>query len=241
MILKKFSMEKFVAIPDLISLLNMICGFLAIISAIKHEYDISSLFIIFAIIFDSVDGWIARKIGRAGETDFGKNIDSLSDAVSFGVAPGVLLYVLSLENTNLVVQTIGLLVALFTVVCGILRLTRFNVIADKVDFKGFVGLPIPLHGLILISLVLSGAFNLYLAFILMIITGILMISAFKYPKLNDLKVIVGGGILIFLIIIEFLSPFLIISDINIPALILFIFSLMLSLTYPLKSYLKNLT
>ena len=86
------SITRFIAISDIISLLNMSCGFLSIISSINHDFKLAALFMIFAIMFDSVDGWVARKLDRNDSLGFGKNIDSLSDAVSFGVAPAVFLY-----------------------------------------------------------------------------------------------------------------------------------------------------
>jgi archaetidylserine synthase len=249
-------MGNFIAIPDYLTLLNLIFGFLAILMAFKLNFELSALFVIIAIIFDSVDGWVARKIGRTGESDFGKNIDSLADAISFGLVPGVLLYILSLQIASefniqflgiYVVEIIGLVVGIFIVVCGILRLTRFNVITDKIDFNGFVGLPIPLHALLFSSFVLAGLlnFNVNSTFnnltlilwsfllVLNIFTGILMISTIKYPKLNNFKIIIPLAILIFLLIISFASGGFLIYNINIPGILLFIFSFILIFICPL--------
>lgn len=249
--LKETKIGCFMAVPDLISLLNLSFGFLSILMAINGQITISAIFIIIALIFDSVDGWVARKLSRIDEYGFGKNIDSLSDIVSFGVAPGVLLYCVGNSYIgNSVINQFGTgqplqftqfpgfdylsaIVALFIVICGVLRLTRFNVITDKLDFKGFVGVPIPTVGILLSSFILSGVFDLYLAMILMVIGGFLMISNIKYSKLNDPKLLFVFAILIILILIPYPIVF---WGINIPATIVFV----LTLIYVLLGLFKEL-
>ena len=219
--LKETKIGRFMAVPDLISLLNLSFGFLSILMAINGQIIYSSIFIIIALVFDSVDGWIARRLSRIDEHGFGKNIDSLSDIVSFGVAPGILLYCAGnsyIENSLInhfgtvhplqFIQFPGFdylvaIVALFIVICGVLRLTRFNVIADKIDFKGFIGLPIPTVGVLLSSFILSGVFDLYLAMALMLIVGFLMISNIKYSKLNNPKLLIVFAILLIFILIPY--------------------------------------
>ena len=68
-------MKSFIAISDIISLLNMSSGFLSIICSINHDFGLSAIFMIIAIMFDSVDGWVARKTNRQDDLGFGKNID----------------------------------------------------------------------------------------------------------------------------------------------------------------------
>jgi archaetidylserine synthase len=247
--LKETKIGRFMAVPDLISLLNLSFGFLSILMAIKGQITISAIFIIIALIFDSADGWVARKLSRIDEHGFGKNIDSLSDIVSFGVAPGILLYCVGNSYIgNLVINQLGTeyplqftqftqfvqfttfsgfdyllaIVSLLIVVCGVLRLTRFNVIADKLDFKGFVGLPIPTVGILLSSFILSGVFNIYLAMILMVIVGFFMISNFRYSKFNNPKILILFAILAILILIPY--PF-VLWGIDIPAILVFILTL----------------
>jgi len=201
--IEKTGMKFFLGIPDVISLLNLSFGFLAILMAFNGNIFLSSVLIILSVVFDSIDGWVARKVGRNDEYGFGKNIDSLADVVSFGVAPGVLLYSIG----NIIFQEINLLViivSLFMVICGVLRLTRFNVISDLIDYKGFIGLPIPTIAILLSTFVLSGFFNIYLAMVLMIFAGLLMISNLKYPKFDNMKIISLAGLLVFLIIVFYL-------------------------------------
>ena len=213
--------QSFVAISDLISLLNMSSGFLSIILAINHFFELSALLMIVAIMFDSADGWVARKTNRNDSLGFGKNIDSLSDIVSFGVAPAVFLYT-SLNTTPMPLQTIVILVSLLIVVCGILRLTRYNVIADHIKTSGFIGFPIPGISFILATLYLSGLFNIYSALILASIVSILMISNIKYPKFSNMPIIAISCILIILLILPIPT---IVYGINVPALILLLFCL----------------
>ena len=83
--LKSVGMGYFLAIPDVISILNLVFGFLAILMVIGNHLTYASLCILVAVVFDSVDGWVSRKLNRDDKFGFGKNIDSLADIVSFGV------------------------------------------------------------------------------------------------------------------------------------------------------------
>ncbi len=217
--LQSTKIQSFIAISDGISLMNMICGFISIILGINHEFSLSAIFMIVAIMFDSVDGWVARKINRNDELKFGKNIDSLSDAISFGAAPATFLYTLS-ETIPNNISILTIFVSLLMVVCGILRLTRYNVIADHIETRDFIGFPIPGIAIILATYYLSGLFNLYIALPLLAITSLLMISNVKYPKFNN-TIIIGISVVLIVLI-----PFNIsLLNINIPGLILMLFSL----------------
>ncbi len=209
----------FIKIPDIISSLNMIFGFIAILMAFNNYFTLSAICIIIAIIFDSIDGWVARKLGRDDSLGFGKNIDSLADIVSFGAAPAALLYSIGMKlSPNM--QILTAIISLYMIWCGLLRLTRFNVIGDKIDYQGFIGFPIPGIAFLLATFYLTGFFNIWLAYILMIITATLMISNLKYPKIDNYILIGISFILILLIPLK-----LALYGINIPALILFIFVL----------------
>ena len=229
--LQSTKIQSFFAISDGISLMNMLCGFISILFAINHNFNASAILMIIAIMFDSVDGWVARKINRNDEFKFGQNIDSLSDAISFGAAPAVFFYTIS----NTIAHNLSILpiiTSLLIVTCGILRLTRYNAIADHIKTRDFIGFPIPGIAIILATLYLSGLFNIYLALILMIIVSLLMISNVRYPKFDNLIIIAISVVLIVLIILPINLTFI---NINIPALILLIFSLY----YLLINLIKN--
>ncbi|WP_296807531.1 archaetidylserine synthase [uncultured Methanobrevibacter sp.] len=211
--------QEFIEISDLISLMNMTCGFLSALLSINHNFYIAAIFMIFSLLFDSADGLVARKTNRIDEYGFGKNIDSLSDIVSFGIAPAIFLYAFSLANASyLIVPTI--IVSLFIVICGVLRLTRYNVISDKVE--GFIGFPIPGIAIVMASFYISGLFNIYVALILAVIISIAMICNKSYDKFNNLYLLVLNGICLLCIILQ--VP-LYIGSANVFALIVLLTSL----------------
>lgn len=192
-------MQSFIGLSDLVSLMNMSCGFLSILMSINHDFYYAAIFMILSLLFDSIDGWVARKTNRLDEYEFGKNIDSLSDIVSFGVSPAVFLYSFSLVNAPyLEVPTV--LVSLFIIICGILRLTRYNVISNNVE--GFIGFPIPGIAIIIASFYISGLFNIYIALILAIIVSIAMICNIPYEKFNNLYLLILNCICLLCIILQ---------------------------------------
>ena len=219
--IEKTNIQSFIAISDIISLLNMSSGFLSIVCSIDHRFELAAILMIIAIMFDSIDGWVARKTNRNDVFGFGKNIDSLSDAVSFGVAPAIFIYT-TINTTSPVVFAITTLVSLFIVTCGVLRLTRYNVIADHIKTSGFIGFPIPGISFIIATYYLSGLYNDYIALLLTTFISILMISNVKYPKFSNMPIIAVSCILILLLILPVPTVF---YGINMPALILLVFCL----------------
>ena len=219
--LESTKIQSFFAISDGISLMNMLCGFISILLAINHNFELSAILMIIAIMFDSVDGWVARKINRNDKLKFGQNIDSLSEAISFGAAPAVFLYTIS-STIHHNLSILPAIISLLIVACGVLRLTRYNAIADYIQTHDFIGFPIPGIAIILATFYLSGLFNIYIALILMTIVSLLMISNVTYPKFDNLIII---GISVVLIVLIILPISLTLFGINIPALILLIFSL----------------
>lgn len=231
--LKSIGIGYFFAIPDVISFLNLVFGFLAILMVFNQNLSLASMFIIVAMIFDSVDGWFARKTNRNDVFGFGKNIDSLADIVSFAVAPAILLY--GAIGANGWFKGVVILVCLFMLFCGLLRLARYNVISDKIDFKGFIGFPIPATAVIVATYYLTGCFNSIIAMILVVFAGYLMISTIKYPKLQNLTFLGIGAILILLI----LAPInIVLAGINIPALLLLLLVLVYMLVPCLEFFLE---
>lgn len=215
------NMKSFIAISDIISLLNMCSGFLAIISSINKNLELAAILMIIAIIFDSIDGWVARKTNRQDDLGFGKNIDSLSDAISFGVAPAIFLYS-CINTTPGIYQVIVILVSLMIVICGVLRLTRYNVIADKIDTKDFIGFPIPGISFILATFYLTGLFNPYVALILSVIVSLLMVCNIQYPKFDNIPLIAISAVLILILILQIK---LVLFNVNIAAMLLLVFCL----------------
>ena len=228
--LKSVGMGYFLAIPDVISILNLVFGFLAILMVIGNHLTYASLCILVAVVFDSVDGWVSRKLNRDDPFGFGKNIDSLADIVSFGAAPSVLLYYMGLGISDWAAYLVAI-VAMLALICGMLRLTRYNVISDKINYHGFVGFPIPGTAILLATYYLSGLFNIGVASILMLFAAYLMISTIRYPKVDNYYIIGFGALMILLLILPINTS---IGAVNLPALALFV----LSLVYMFMTFLE---
>ncbi len=143
-------------LPNTFTAINLACGFFSIILSFKGQYYEAAMALVLGSIFDSVDGRVARITGT--ESQFGEQFDSMSDVVSFGIAPSILVY-----NRFLVdMGRAGIVVAFVFLLCGALRLARFNSNIEKVSSDFFQGLPIPSAALGLIGLVL---FSLEFSFI----------------------------------------------------------------------------
>ena len=136
-------------LPSIFTLINLFLGFLAIINIMLSEYFIACYFILAAAVFDSVDGKIARLLGIS--TNFGKEIDSLADMVSFCLSPSILVY--SLYTQNMPGLT-GEIIASTPLIMGAIRLARFNTTEDDEQQVDFTGLPTPMNALSIASLVL---------------------------------------------------------------------------------------
>ncbi|MBQ6139172.1 MAG: archaetidylserine synthase [Methanobrevibacter sp.] len=228
--IKSVGMGYFLAIPDVISILNLVFGFLAILMVIGNHLTYASLCILVAVVFDSVDGWVSRKLNREDKFGFGKNIDSLADIVSFGVAPSIILYYIGLGISDWAGYLMAI-IAVLTLVCGMLRLTRYNVISDKINYHGFIGFPIPGTAIIIATYYLSGLFNVAVAAILMLFAAYLMISTIRYPKVDNYYIIGFGAVMILLLLLPINVS---IGAVNLPALALFV----LSLVYMFMTFLE---
>jgi CDP-diacylglycerol---serine O-phosphatidyltransferase len=199
-------------IPSLFTAGNLICGFFSIISTFNGDYLWAAYFIILANVLDGLDGYAARLTRSTSQ--FGVEFDSLADIVSFGVAPAILVYFWALVPW----QTWGWLAASTFVVCGALRLSRFNVQSAGPAKGYFVGLPIPAAAEMIASIVVMYYFlggegfpSKHLTLLLVIYgLAVLMVSSFPYFSLknSDLRkrhpfwMLVSGIILITLVIAE---------------------------------------
>ena len=136
-------------LPNLITLSSMFAGFYSIVASLNSDYERAAWAIMIASVFDVLDGWVARITHTA--TRFGIEIDSLADVISFGVAPGVLVYTWTLSSFG----KIGWLGSFFLVACAALRLARFNVQMGSTEKKHFTGLPTPASALVIATTVLA--------------------------------------------------------------------------------------
>ena len=173
-------------LPNLFTTGNMFCGFFAITYAIKGEFSMAAYAIVAAAVFDMLDGRVARLTHSTSA--FGMEYDSLSDLVSFGVAPGLLVYQWALHPFG----RGGWLAGFIFCACGALRLARFNVQAKMVERKDFQGLPIPMAAGIIASSVLAfqdlglDAYKSPWILVMTLLLGFVMVSTFRYRSFKEL-------------------------------------------------------
>ena len=191
-----------VILPNTLTLIGVCIGLSSIKFALDLKYELAIIAIVFAALIDSLDGRIARLI--KGTSKVGKELDSLTDVISFGVAPAFIMYFWSLNNLG----KFGWLLCLIYVVCVVLRLARFNVSTnEEPSWKDnfFIGVPAPAGGiLVLMPLIYSLSefelFNINFELIVPIffaITSFLLIS--KIPTYSLKKIIVPRAMTIFLL------------------------------------------
>ena len=190
-------------LPSVLTLVGVCLGISSIKFAMDGNFIFAVLFLIVAAILDGLDGRVARLI--KGTSNFGKELDSLTDFVSFGIAPGFIIYCWELNKLG----KIGWLIVLFYAVCCVLRLARFNLtkFEDKEEWKNnfFQGIPSPAGGcLILLPLIfeLSNFSNLMSLKVitpyLIIIVSLLLIS--KLPTYSFKKISIKRNMTIFLLL-----------------------------------------
>ena len=190
-------------LPSVLTLVGVCLGISSIKFAMDGNFSFAVLFLIVAAILDGLDGRVARLI--KGTSNFGKELDSLTDFVSFGIAPAFIIYFWELNKLG----KIGWLIVLFYAVCCVLRLARFNLtkFEDKEEWKNnfFQGIPSPAGGcLILLPLIfeLSNFSNLMSLKVitpyLTIIVSLLLIS--KLPTYSFKKILIKRNMTIFLLL-----------------------------------------
>lgn len=181
-----------VVVPSFFTLMNLFCGFLAIVQIAEGQLHNGAWLIVFAGVFDALDGFMARLTNS--HSTFGIELDSLSDVVSFGVAPGFLLYNFSLNG----LQAPGLIIAALPALCGAIRLARFNIDAKVVESETFKGLPIPVQAIMIVGFFLTfsrnmevfdalqyGVNNIVIPMVL--ILSLLMVSTVPFDKIPRFK------------------------------------------------------
>jgi CDP-diacylglycerol--serine O-phosphatidyltransferase len=168
-------------IPSIFTLANLLFGFLALILVNEKNYTLAAAMILGSVLMDSLDGKVARRLSVS--SDFGKELDSLSDLVSFGVAPAILTYEAILQPLQSgFLSYLGLAVAAIFALCGACRLARFNMLNITTHF---VGVPITFAGGFLALLMLFGnILPWYVYLVSMAILAFLMVSTFKVTKLG---------------------------------------------------------
>jgi CDP-diacylglycerol--serine O-phosphatidyltransferase len=191
----RFNLRKAMfVLPNLFTLSSIFCGFYAIVLTSgapgPQQFYQATLAVFFGLFFDGADGRVAR-LTRT-QSDFGVQLDSLADVITFGVAPAVIVHKWALSSLGI----LGTVAAFAYAACGALRLARFNVLAQRgLGSKGyFVGLPIPLAAAVLISLVMfhQVTFPAHVMqdshiLVLVLVLSYLMVSNVRYRSFKDVK------------------------------------------------------
>ncbi|MCS4309374.1 CDP-diacylglycerol--serine O-phosphatidyltransferase [Rheinheimera pacifica] len=175
-------------LPNLLTTGGLFSGFFAIVSSMNGRFEAAAVAIFIAMIFDGLDGRVARLTNT--QSEFGAQYDSMSDMLSFGIAPALVAYNWGLAEYG----KFGWLAAFIYVACAALRLARFNANLGVTDGRFFQGLASPAAAAIIAGMVWSGSIyqvdgdNIgYLVGLLTIVTGLLMVSNFRYNSFKDLN------------------------------------------------------
>ncbi len=215
-------------LPNLFTTANLFCGFYSAIASMKGMYEIAAVTILIAVVLDSLDGRIARITHTTSK--FGGEYDSLCDLVTFGVAPAILVYNWSL----LAYGKLGWLAAFLFVVCGALRLARFNVQIGVINSRFFNGLPIPGGAAVLATGVIlfyylggEGRFPSWSIMIGVVAIALFMVSSIKYYSFKDLNFFSRKPFMSFVLIVLVLV--IVVAN---PEIMLFTFAFGYSLSGP---------
>jgi CDP-diacylglycerol--serine O-phosphatidyltransferase len=195
-------------LPNLLTTGALFGGFFAVLSGFNGGFELAAIAIFVAMVFDGLDGRVARMTNT--QSDFGVQYDSLSDMVSFGVAPAVVVYGWSLESLG----KVGIAAAFVYASCAALRLARFNVQSGISSNKFFIGLPSPAAAALIAGFVWSAQSlesSLWLSCITALLTacaGLLMVSNFKYPSFKSIDL---RGRVPFVVILSIVMSFVVIT------------------------------
>jgi len=160
-------------IPNIFTLANLFFGIISLVFTMDEGFRFAAYLILCSVVLDGMDGRVARRLEAS--SSFGKELDSLADLVSFGVAPAILLYAQVLHAPY---GRFGLAVAVAFALCGAVRLARFNVMNITTHFEG---VPITVAGGLLALFILMGLPPLFYLISTIVLAG-LMVSRFKVPK-----------------------------------------------------------
>jgi CDP-diacylglycerol--serine O-phosphatidyltransferase len=207
-------------LPNTFTALNMACGFTAILLSMNGDFYKACMLIVLGAIFDSVDGRVARLTNT--QSSFGEQFDSLSDLLSFGMSPALIYYFRFLTDAG----RPGMIVAFLFVLCGALRLARFNANIDKNKSDYFQGLPIPggataVIGLVLISLRFPEVNLNFITVPYLLFYAILMISNVPFPSFKKSEWVSKHKKQVLAIIFAIIASLFIYEEVMIPLIITF--------------------
>lgn len=183
-------------LPNLVTTAALFSGFYAILAGVNGQFENAAIAVFVAMILDGLDGRVARWTNT--QSEFGEQYDSLSDLVSFGLAPALLMYLWALvymKDVSVAWGKFGWMAAFIYVACAALRLARFNAQIEEVDKRFFIGLPSPSAAGIMVGMIwmlhdldVSGKAIQIPALVMTIGAGLLMVSNIKYNSFKDFDI-----------------------------------------------------
>ena len=189
-------------LPNLITTASLFMGFYSIIASIQEMFFIAAIAILVSMVFDALDGRIARITNTTSK--FGEEYDSLSDLIAFGVAPALLAFMWAMSFYG----KLGWMAGFMFVACGALRLARYNIQIGLIDSKVFNGLPIPAAAAVIATTVIffdyfgiEGTFHNPLIMVLVIALALLMVSNVKYYSGKDMRLFSRMPFMSFLLVV----------------------------------------
>ena len=174
-------------LPSLFTVANVFCGFYSFIAALNNQYYLAAWAIVLAIVFDFLDGRIARMTKTTSA--FGMQYDSLADIISFGMAPAFLSYAWVLKPFG----RVGWMAAFLYLLCSALRLARFNVTKPDIQGQYFIGLPTPAAAAVIASIIIAFedlfGTKVHPGIMVAVVYGLafLMVSNIKYPAFKKFE------------------------------------------------------
>lgn len=233
---KKVRRRGIYLLPNLFTTGALFSGFYAIVAAMNGLFETAAIAIFISMIFDGLDGRVARMTNT--QSEFGAQYDSLSDCISFGIAPALVAYAWSLSTLG----KVGWMVAFVYAACAALRLARFNVQIDSADKRYFTGLPSPSAAAVVAGMVWlgtslqiegSGAVVSVAAAVITAFAAVMMVSNVRYNSFKELDF--KGRVPFFVILVVVLAIAVIFSY---PAGVLWGLFLVYALSGPLTSFRK---
>lgn len=197
-------------LPNVLTTAGLFSGFYAVVSSMNGKFELAAIAIFIAMIFDGLDGRVARMTNT--QSEFGAEYDSMADMVSFGIAPGLVAYNWALNDLG----KFGWLAAFVFVAGAALRLARFNTQVGVADKRFFQGLASPAAAAVIASIVWTGTENGInghdygiVMGVITIITGLLMVSNFRY---NSFKEVDWKGKVNFLVLLIIVLVFVVVAS-----------------------------
>ncbi|WAJ69200.1 CDP-diacylglycerol--serine O-phosphatidyltransferase [Catenovulum adriaticum] len=219
-------------LPNILTTAGLFSGFYAVIASMNNHFESAAVAIFIAMIFDALDGRVARMTNT--QSAFGAEYDSMADMVSFGIAPALVAYNWALFGLG----KIGWLAAFIFTAAAALRLARFNTTVGTADSRYFTGLASPAAAAIVSGMVWLGAdYELnpdtfgVIAMIITTVSGLLMVSNFKYSSFKEIK---WKERVPFIAVLFMVLVFVVVA--TEPALVLFLIFSLYALSGPFITY-----